>query len=203
VEQQFSRDRESLMEHTVEPDIASVRLSGPKPTGPRENIVGEVGAPYQGRLCVQGLLTSPGEQQAPCISVDGVVNPCTIVIQSTHRPASTSPSGAEQEGICAPSTPRMLPAPQHRLGATIVPTRPLGWGGSHPWPAIQVLPVSHLACTSDGTPTAVALTAHMVTTRPSPVAVGITATTGLSSSQYVPALVTIHQVQSRLQACNG
>jgi hypothetical protein len=91
VEQQFSRDRESLMEHTVEPDIASVRLSGPKPTGPRENIVGEVGAPYQGRLCVQGLLTSPGEQQAPCISVDGVVNPCTIVIQSTHRPASTSP----------------------------------------------------------------------------------------------------------------
>jgi hypothetical protein len=191
------------MENTVEPDIASVRLSGPKPTGPRENIVGEVGEQYQGLLCVQGLLTSPGEQQAPCISVDCVFNPCTIVRQITHRPAITIPSGAEQEGICEPSTPRMLPAQHHRLGATIVPTRQLGWGGSHPLPAIQVLPVSHLACQSDGTPTAVACTAHLVTTRPSPVAVGITAKTGISSYPYLPALVTIHQVQSRLQDFNG
>jgi hypothetical protein len=91
VEQQCSRDRESLMEHTGEPDLASVRLSGPKPTGPRENLVGEVGAPYHGLLCVPGLLTSPGEQQAPCISGDCVFNPGTIVIQSTHRHAITSP----------------------------------------------------------------------------------------------------------------
>jgi hypothetical protein len=129
-------------------------------------MVGEVGEQDQGLLCGQVLLTSPGEQQAPCISVDCVFNPCTIVIQITHRHAITSPSGADQEGIFEPSTPRRLPAQHHRLGATIVPTRQLGWGRSHPLPAIQLLPVSHLACKSDGTPTAVALTAHMVTTRP-------------------------------------
>jgi hypothetical protein len=166
VEQQFSRDRQSLIDNTVEPDIASVGLSCPKPAGPRENMVGEVGAPYQGLLCVHVRFTSPGEQQAPCIGVDVVFTPGPIVVQSTQMPEITIPSGADQEGIVAPSTPRRLPAQHHRLGATLVPTTPMGWGGSKPLPAIPLLPVSHLPCKGDGTPTAVACTAHMVTLRP-------------------------------------
>src|SRR5258705_12689432 len=97
----------------------------------------------------------------------------------------------------------MLPAQHHRLGATIVPTTQMGWGGSNPFPAIQVLPVSHLACKGDGTHTAVAFTEPMVTPRQYPVDVGITAKTGISSYQYWPALVTIHHVQSLLQDFNG
>jgi hypothetical protein len=91
VEQQFSRDRQYLIDKTVEPDISSVGLSCPKPAGPRENIVGEVGAPYHGLLCVQVLFTSPGEQQAPCIGVDVVFNPGPIVVQLTHMHEITIP----------------------------------------------------------------------------------------------------------------
>jgi hypothetical protein len=58
----------------------------------------------------------------------------------------------------------MLRWQHHRLGATIVPTTQMGWGGSNPFPAIQLLPVAHLACKSDGTHTALAFTEHMVTT---------------------------------------
>jgi hypothetical protein len=166
VEQQFSRDRKYLIDNTVEPDIASVGLSCPKPAGPRSNSVGEVGEQYQGLLCVQGLFTSPGEQQAPFSGVDVVCKPGTIVIQITHRHEITIPSGADQEGLFEPSTPRMLPAHHHRLGATIVPTTQRGWGGSNPFPAIQLLPVSHLPCKGDGTHTAVACTEHMVTMMP-------------------------------------
>jgi hypothetical protein len=142
-------------------------------------MVGEVGEQYQGLLCVPVLFTSPGEQQAPVIGVAFVFNPGTIVIQIPPMHESTIPSGADQEGLCEPSTPRRLPAPPPRLGATLVPTTPRGGGGSTPFPASQLLPVSPLAGTGDGTPTAVALTAPMVPTRPYPVEVGLTAKTGI------------------------
>ena len=84
LEQQFSRDCQYVIDNTVNADIPAVRLSGPKPAGPRSNSVGEVGEQHQGLLRVHVLLASLGEEQTPLIGFDFVFNPCTIVIHSAQ-----------------------------------------------------------------------------------------------------------------------
>ena len=91
LEQQCSRDWKYVIDNTVQSDIPYVRLSGPKPAGPREHIVGEIGEQHQGLLRVQVLFASPGEEQTTLIGFDFVFNSCTIVIQIAQMHAIIIP----------------------------------------------------------------------------------------------------------------